>query len=220
MDIKAMLAKVAKGETLTDEEKAALAGFDPDKAADSKAAAARKEAEKQRDALKAQLAELEGKLEEAGSAGKSEVEQLKAQVAKLTKAVDDGKKAAETLTGEKRALLRGHKLDRILGGIRLVDGLDASLPRLALERALAAVKDEELESDDVVKPILDKFRASNKAIILDESGGGAGTGRKDGAGAGSGGKKFTLDGVKAMSPDEFQKNKAEIFAAEQRGELK
>ena len=45
MEIKVILAKAAKGETLTDEEKSALAAFDPDKVADSKAAAARKTAE-------------------------------------------------------------------------------------------------------------------------------------------------------------------------------
>lgn len=189
MDIKAILAKVRKGEALTDEEKAALEAYDPDKASNTAAAAARKEAEKQRDALKAQLAELEGKLEEAGNAGKTEVEQLKLQVAKLTKSVDESKAALTKAESEKRGLIRGSKLDRIMSGMKFVDGLDVSLPRLALEQALANLKDEELDSEDAVKPIVEAFTTKNKALILDQSGGGAGTGAKDGAGgAGAGGK--------------------------------
>jgi hypothetical protein len=186
MDIKAILAKAAKGEALSDEEKTALAAYDPDKAADSKAAAARKEAEKQRDALKAQLADLETKLEDAGNAGKSEVELLKKQVEKLSKDLEGQKLAVTKAEGEKRALVRGTMLDRIMAGLKLVDGVDAALPRLALERALADVQDADLESEASVKPVLDEFRAKNKALLLDDSGGGGGTPPKDGAGSGGG----------------------------------
>jgi hypothetical protein len=186
MTIKELLAKVAKGEALTDEERAELAGFDPDRASNGAAAAARKAAEKERDALKAQLDELQAKLDEAGNAGKSEVEQLKAQVAKLTKAVETAQAAATKAEADRKALLRGTKLDRIVGGLKFVDGLDASLPRLALERALSEVKDEDLENDEVVQPIVSGFAEKNKAILLDQSGGGAGTPPKDRAGSGTG----------------------------------
>lgn len=186
MNIKELLAKMLKGETLTDEEKAYIASFDPDKSGDAKAAAARKAAEKERDALKAKLAELETALDEAGSAGKSEVEQLKAQVTKLTKAVETAAANVAKAEGEKKALVRGTKLDRILGTLKFVDGLDASLPRLALERALADLKDEDLDSDEAIKPIVEGFTAKNKAILLDQSGGGAGTPPKDGGRGGSG----------------------------------
>jgi len=186
MNIKELLAKVLKGEALTDEEKAALAAFDPDKAANGAAAAARKAAEKERDTLKAQLDELQAKLDEAGNAGKSEVEQLKAQVAKLTKAVETAQAAATKAESDRKALLRGTKLDRIVGGLKFVDGIDVSLPRLALERALADLKDEELDNADLVQPIVSGFMEKNKAILLDQSGGGAGTPPKDRAGAGGG----------------------------------
>lgn len=186
MNIKELLAKMLKGETLTDEEKAYIASFDPDKSGDAKAAAARKAAEKERDALKAKLAELETALDEAGSAGKTEVEQLKLQVTKLTKAVETAAANVAKAEGEKKALVRGTKLDRILGTLKFVDGLDASLPRLALERALADLKDEDLDSDEAIKPIVEGFTAKNKAILLDLSGGGAGTPPKDGGRGGSG----------------------------------
>lgn len=186
MNIKDILAKLAKGETITDAEKAFALEYDPDKSANSAAAAARKAAEKERDALKAKLAELEAALEDAGSAGKSEVEQLKAQVTKLTKAVETATANATKAEGEKRALVRGTKLDRILGTLKFVDGLDTTLPRLALERALADLKDEDLDNEDAVKPIIEGFTAKNKAILLDQSGGGAGTPPKDGGRGGSG----------------------------------
>lgn len=186
MNIKELLAKALKGEALTDEEKAALAAFDPDKAANGAAAAARKAAEKERDTLKAQLDELQAKLDEAGNAGKSEVEQLKAQVAKLTKAVETAQAAATKAESDRKALLRGTKLDRIVGGLKFVDGIDVSLPRLALERALADLKDEDLENADLVQPIVSGFMEKNKAILLDQSGGGAGTPPKDRAGVAPG----------------------------------
>lgn len=187
MNIKELLAKVTKGETLTTEETAFLAAYDPDKASNGAAAAARKKAEQERDALKIQLGELESKLDEAGNAGKSEVEQLKAQVAKLTKAVETATATAAKTEAEKKALVRGTKLDRIVGGLKFVNGLDASLPRMALEHALAGLKDEELDNEEAIKPILEGFTAKNKAILLDTSGGGAGTPAKGGAGSGSGG---------------------------------
>lgn len=186
MNIKELLAKALRGEALTDEEKAALAAFDPDKAVNGAAAAARKAAEKERDTLKAQLDELQAKLDEAGNAGKSEVEQLKAQVAKLTKAVETAQAAATKAESDRKALLRGTKLDRIVGGLKFVDGIDVSLPRLALERALADLKDEDLDNADLVQPIVSGFMEKNKAILLDQSGGGAGTPPKDRAGAGGG----------------------------------
>lgn len=204
MDIKQILAKAAKGETLTDEEKSALAAFDPDRVADSKAAAARKTAEQKlkekEDALKALQTEIEAIREEAdhkANANKPELDKLTAQLAKVQKQLDDQKKAFETVAAEKRALVRGTKLDRIMGGLKFVDGLDASLPRLALEKALADLKDEDLDTDDLVKPIVEGFTSKNKAILLDASGGGAGTPAKGGAGASTGGKP-----IDKMTPEE------------------
>lgn len=202
MDIKTILAKVRKGEALTDEEKTALEAYDPDKVADSKAAAARKDAEKQRDTLKAQLEELQAKLDEAGNAGKSEVDKLKNQVEKLTKDIETHKAAVTKAEAEKRALVRGTKLDRILGGMKFVDGLDVTLPRLALEKALADVKDDDLDTEDTVKPILEAFRMKNKALLLDDSGGGGGTTPKGGAGSGNTGSGDPMK----MTPAEREKD--------------
>ena len=211
MNIKELLAKVAKGESLADDEKAFLATFDPDKIANSSAAAARKEAEKQRDALKAQLAELEGKLEEAGQVGKTEAEQLKVQLAKLTKTTDESRAALAKLEAEKRGLIRGAKLDRIMTGLKFVDGVDADLPRMALERMLAEVKDEDLDNEAAVTPIVSVFRDKNKALILDQSGGGAGAPPKDGPGAGAG--NLTVAGIQGMDNATFLKQKDAIWAA-------
>jgi hypothetical protein len=180
LDIKAILGKVAKGEPLSYEDKAALADYDPDKDANTKAAAARRDALKERDALKTRLAEMEAQLEEASQGGKSEVEKAQAQLAKLAKQVDDLTKTGTALAAEKRALVRGHKLDALMRGMKFVDGLDPDAPRVLLERAIAAVEDADLDNEEAIKPILARFTAENKALLLDTSGGGAGTPPKGG----------------------------------------
>ena len=178
-DIKAILAKLRKGEALTEEEATFADAFDPEKSASDKAAAARREAAKERDILKAKLVETEALLEDASTSGKSELEQLKAQVVKLTKSVGEKDAIVAQVTGEKRAMVRGSKLDRLVGQMKFVAGLDAALPRMALEKALYAIGDEDLENESVTKPIVDAFVGANKAIILDGSVGGVGTSPKD-----------------------------------------
>jgi hypothetical protein len=71
---------------------------------------------------------------------------------------------------------------------------------LALEHALAGLKDEDLDSEEAIKPIIEGFTSKNKAILLDQSGGGAGTPAKGGAGSAAGG---TADPMK-MTADERQ----------------
>ena len=56
-----------------------------------------------------------------------------------------------------------------------MDGLDATILTGALAGQIAALPDADLDREDAVKPILEKFRATNKAAILDTSGHGAGT---------------------------------------------
>lgn len=171
MSIKAILAKLQKGEALNDDEKAEFAGFDPDKVA----AAARKEGEKKAKELEAQMAELKDQLESAGNAGKSEAEKLKAEsekaAKKLAKMEQDLKQALE----EKAKFIRDSKVEKIAGKIKLVPGIDPADAKALLAMKLAALKDEELDADDAVNPILDSFKKANKGMILDESGHGGGS---------------------------------------------
>ena len=224
MDIKELLKKVAAGEVLTDDEKAFVAAYDPDKVVNSSAAAARKSAEaklREKEAelekVKEEIAALQAEAEEKANANKPELEKLTREVEKLKKGLADKDTAFQALDAEKRQLIRGGKLGRIMAGLKFVDGLDPEIPRLALEKALAQVDDAGLEDEDKVKPIVDKFMASNKALLADTSGHGSGGHPKDGPGAPSG---LTMTKINNMSPEEFLKQKDAIWAAEQKGTLK
>jgi multidrug efflux pump subunit AcrA (membrane-fusion protein) len=176
MKIKDILAKIAKGETLTDAEKAFLADYDPDRDVNSAAAAARKKAESDAEkaiadaaALKQQLADAQAKLEDSAGKGKTEVEKLAAQVATLTQQVQ----ASQV---EKAKLIRQQKLDDVIrtSGLQFVKEVDGGIMRGALVNEFGSLSDEDLADEGKVKPVIETFRARNKAVILDTSGSGTG----------------------------------------------
>lgn len=111
MTIKEVLAKVRKGEALTDEEKAILDAYDPDKAANDAAAAARRKAEQDADVAKAALKKLQDEAdaakkatEDASKANQTEAQRrdaefkaMQAQVAELTKSKTEAETRATAL---------------------------------------------------------------------------------------------------------------------------
>lgn len=182
MKLKDILAKVAKGEALTDEEKKFLAEHDPDKAANDIAAAARRKAEEkaaaieaERDTLKKQFEELQSKLDGAANAGKSDLEKAQAQIAGLSKQLNDLNARVQTTEKEKATLQRNQKLTdlRRTAGIQFVQGLDQGM----LERSFASAFDgvDSLDDENVAKTKIETWKAMNKAAILDASGHGAGS---------------------------------------------
>ena len=229
MNIKELLAKVLKGETLTDEEKTFVTGYDPDKEKNSTAAAARKSAEaklREKEAelqrLNADIETLRAEAEEKANANKPEIEKLSKELEKLKKGLADKDAALQKLDSEKRQMIRSSKIGKVLSGLKFVDGLDSDIPRLALEKALAEIKDEDLDAEDLVKPILEKFKASNKAILADTSGHGTGNPPKDGTGGAAGTAKttFTRAEIKNMTSDEYAKNRDAIGTAAKNGQIK
>lgn len=202
MDIKALLAKLAKGEALTTDELAELAAFDPDKAANSAAAAARKKAEVDLKAAKDRVAELEAEAADKSNEGKTELEKVQKQLEKLTKDLATKDAALAKADADRKKGIRDGKIGKLMSDIKLMDGVDADLVRMGLERSLADVGDDDLENGDTVKPIITGFVTKNKALIVGDTGGGAGTPGKDGAG-GRGGSGDPM----AMTPDQ---RKAEL----------
>lgn len=183
MTIADILAKVRKGDTLTAEEKTFLEGYDPQRDLDGAAAAARKKAEadaskaaQDLEAAQKQLTELQAKLAEAGSKGKTDLQKLQEQVATLTAQIEAEK-------AEKTKLIRVQKLDDVIrrSGVQFVQEVDGNIMRRALESEFGGLSDEDLASDVKVKPVLDTFRARNKAVILDTSGHGSGGATHDGS---------------------------------------
>ncbi len=182
MKLKDILARAAKGEDLTDAEKAFLAEYDPDKATNDVAAAARRaaekklaEAEKARSALAEQVAEIQAKLDNAADAGKSELEKAQGQIAGLSKKVGELTKQVDAARKEKANMERDQRLASIRteAGIQFVDGLDHGM----LARSFASAFDgvDGLEDENVIKAKVDTWKAMNKAAILDASGHGGGS---------------------------------------------
>ena len=199
MKIKDILAKLAKKEQLTDDESKFLGEYDPDKAVNDAAAAARRKAEEaaeaarvESDKIKTQLSDLQKKLDDADKGKMSEAQKAKAEQDDLKKQLADLQNKFETSEADKARLARQAKVDEIIrgSGIQFVEGVDKSILTTALSGAFKDVKDDDLVNDDVTKPIIEKFRVGNKAVIIDQSGhGSGGQPRNAGEGAPSSGGK-------------------------------
>ena len=227
MDIKAILAKVAKGEALTDGEKAFLITYqvpDVDAVANQRAAAARKEAEKKLLDMQTKIDEMTGQLEEATAGKGTEVEKLTAQLVKVQKTVDGITKERDALKGDLAKQGRQHRIDGLLSGIKVVPGISQNVVRLAVENHLAGIED--LTNETEVTAAIAKFKDENKALLLADGGkGGAGTGAGAGAGGASGqaaaGRQWKRSEIANMKndPKEWQKNRDDIIKASGEGRV-
>ena len=223
MNIKELLAKISKGEALTDEEKAFIAAYDPEKVVNSTAAAARKSAEAKLKEKEAELQKLQSDIEtlrtdadEKANANKPELEKLTREMEQLQKGLAEKETAVQQLVQEKRQMIRNGKISRIMATLKCVEGLDPEIVRLGVDKSLATLSDEDLDSEDTVNPVIEAFKAKNKAILADTSGHGGGGPPNDGADAQRG---LTMAKINSMSPEEFLKQKDAIWAAEQKGTL-
>lgn len=228
MNIKNIIEKVLKGETLTDEEKTELRDYNPQKDLDNAAAAVKARYEKrlnetkaEADSLKAKIQELETDAEEKAKGGKTELEQLQAKLSKIEKQAADRDAQVKALEDEKAQIMRSNKVAKIMAGVKFIDGLNPDIGKLALETSLKELKDDELDDELSLKPVLDKFREENKAILADTTGGGSGNpGKSPTSGGGSPSVTFTRSQIKAMSPEDYEKNRDNIWKAEQAGQIK
>ena len=129
MNIKELLAKISKGEALTDEEKAFVAAYDPEKVVNSTAAAARKSAEAKFKEKEVELQKLQSDIEalrveaeEKANANKPELEKMTREMEKLQKGLADKESAVQQLVQEKRQMIRNGKISRIMAGLKFVEG--------------------------------------------------------------------------------------------------
>ncbi len=189
MKIGELIAKAAKGEALTEEERKALAEFDLQKQIDASAAAARKEAEAKADQAKAEAAKMQKQIDELNAAikakddaGKSDLERAQEQVATFAKQLKDLQGKVEQAEQEKTRMLRSQQLDEVRRNAKLdwIDGVDSKILQRAFEGAFEGIDD--LGNEDVVKPVIATFRALNKGVIRDPSGPGSGNPLRDGTG--------------------------------------
>lgn len=189
MKIKDVLAKVAKGETLTDEEKKLLADYDPEKAVNDAVAAYRRKADEKtqqleadRDELKTQMEAIQAKLAEKDNSGKSERQKLEDRVKTLSDQLAAMNKKLEDADKEKATLARSAEVQKLRekAGIKFVPGVSEEVMSGAFAAAFNGIQD--LNDENVVKPILEAFRAANKAVIADASGHGSGSQSHTGGG--------------------------------------
>lgn len=172
MSIKDILAKAAKGETLNDEEKSALLAYDPDKAANDAAAAARRKADQDAADARTELKKLQDAneaarkaTEDAAKATQTEAQKregefkaLQAQVTALTKAKEDAE-AKNTAIARSQAIRDKAKA----AGIALAPKtVSEKLFFQMLEASLAGV---EVSDEEKLNAALESFKAENAGVI-------------------------------------------------------
>ena len=167
MNIKDILAKLLKGETLTDDEKSFAEAFDlqgeldkASAAARRKAEAATKEAVKKHDDLQKKIEERQAKLDEKEAAGKTSETEL----AKLAKKIA----SLEKVNAENEAKIKATaRLDAIreaakTHGINAAQGVSAKSLETLLD---LAVGETDVNDADAMKAVLDQFKADNPTMI-------------------------------------------------------
>lgn len=180
MNIKDIIAKLLKGEALTDAEKAFAEQFDLQKEIDTASAAARRKAEKEakdaKDKLEAQNAtvkELNDKLEaaqkaadEANGGNSAELAKMQKQIAKL-EAINAANEQKLKATARMDAIRAAVKT----AGISAAQGISPD----ALERLIdLSVGDTDVNDADAMKAVLDQFKADNPSMIAAAVKGGSG----------------------------------------------
>lgn len=169
MKLKDILAKVAKGEALNDEEKKFVGEYDEQKVLDAAASAARKKAETERDTLKGEVEKLTKSLEEAqksGAAGNDTIAKLQKDVADLMKA---NKESQDKLAAQART----EAIRKAMGDAKVVcaKGISNALFESAVNAAFNGV---DMSNEDVVKATIDNFKKENPAMISVDGIGGPG----------------------------------------------
>jgi len=165
--MKDLIAKLLKGETLTEDERSRLENFDPDKAANDAAASARKKAEGERDAARKELEDLRKQVEDSEGKGKTENQKLLARIEKLEK--EKAESDAKTAAMERDRAIEGI---RAKSGLKFIEGIDAELLNGIFSKQFDGLDD--LSDADAVAERIKTFREANKGLILSEQGGGTG----------------------------------------------
>lgn len=167
MNIKDILAKLLKGETLTDDEKAFAEAFDlqgeldkASAAARRKAEAATKEAVKKHDDLNRQIEELQAKLTEKEEAGKTSATELE-KLAKKIKTLEEKNAASEA------KLAANARMDAIVDlakahGIKPAEGISGKSLETLLD---LAVGETDVTDEDAMKAVFEQFKADNPSMI-------------------------------------------------------
>ena len=186
--MKNILAKIAKGETLTDAEKETVGKFDLQAEIDKAASGARKKAEAEakthKDALEALKSEFEEfKTQNDPAKKQTETEKLMKRIEKL----EADKKAADARSAALERTARVRQLAKD-AGINPAKGVDSKTIDLLVDNL---TRELDLDDEDAVKTAFDAFKTANAALIAAQTVGGAGQKGTGGAGAFTGPNPFS-----------------------------
>lgn len=217
MKLKEVLAKLASGEELSDEEKTFLESYDEpdvDALANARAKKERLKHEKERAELEAKVSELSEAVEEAKSGG-TELDKLQRELEKLNAKME---KSVQELEAEKAAHANTQR-DNALGKVAIpwMDGVNDSYRQTVLKSAFDGIETDDLFDEAVVGPIIEKVIADNAKFIDSGKSGGVGTGGEDHGDAG-GSKKLTAENVSQLKGKDLLDNLDAAWAAASTGE--
>ena len=171
MKLAEILAKVAKGDALDDEEKKFAGEYDEQRILDAAAANARKKAEKEAKDAKDALEKLQGEFDAFKSQNdpakkQTELDKALTRIAKLEKENADAKAqvAARDRTAKIRALAKE-------AGINPAKGVSSETIDLLVDNLMAKI---DIEDADAVKAAFDGFKSSNAGLIAANTVGGIG----------------------------------------------
>lgn len=171
MKLADILAKIAKGDALTDDEKAFAGGYDEQKTLDAAAANARKKAEKEAKDAKDALDALKSEFDDYKAANdpakkQSDLDKALARIAKLEKENADAK--AQVAARDRTARIRSLAKE---AGINPAKGVSPESLDLLVDSLMAKI---DLDDADAVKTAFDGFKTSNAGLIAAGTVGGAG----------------------------------------------
>ncbi len=179
MNLKDILAKMAKGETLTEAEKNFLAEYNLQAELDAAAANARRvaerkaaEAEEARKTAEQEAREAREALEAKENEGKSELEKLQKENEKLKQQIAERDTKIAAMGSDNERLTREAKLDRILhrSGIAFIDNVDGEAQAKLFKQQFSDLDTADLDDDQKIDGMVKVYRDRNKAIIADKTG--------------------------------------------------
>jgi len=203
--IKDVLAKIAKGEELGDDEKAFLESYeepDADALANARSKKERLKHEKERQDLADELEALKESLEEA-KAGGSELEKLQREIEKTTAKAEQAAQLLATEQQAHAATQRANAIGRV--SVPWLEGVNDAYKQTVLNTAFEGIDTEDLSDAAVLGPIVEKIAAENAQFISSGKSGGAGTGGGEKGGAPQDGK-LTADNVGQLKGQELLDN--------------
>jgi len=200
MNLTTILAKIARGEDLSEAEKAFIAEYDHQAAIDAIAANARRKSEDRATVAEKELTEANRKAKEIQDAleakeleGKPELEKLQAENERLKTQIAERDTQIETLSKDKEGLTRESTLETVFrkAGLQFVDKVDAVAMTAFFKNAFGTLSLEDLGDDALVGPIVEAFKSANEAILADTSGHGSGDEPKN---------RITFQGASVANP--------------------